>query len=150
MTTLSQVIKKFPTKLCLECNNKYIPTGPAAKFCIECATIKAKECKARSITEYRKRNGVKVGIGRGRANTSGVNDSQYTTGIRYFKRRRQEIKAERKCCERCKKNLLHAKSGQWVVHHKDYNRTHNTDDNFELLCKRCHQLEHDCTAHLPN
>jgi hypothetical protein len=33
---------------------------------------------------------------------------------------------------------------EWVVHHRDHDRSNNVDENFELLCKRCHQIEHEC------
>lgn len=36
------------------------------------------------------------------------------------------------------------------MHHKDHNRKNNREENFELLCKRCHQVEHECWKNLPN
>lgn len=33
---------------------------------------------------------------------------------------------------------------EWVGHHKDHDRTNNTIENLSLLCKRCHQIEHEC------
>lgn len=150
MTTLSQVIGKiFQPRVCEDCKSPYIPKGPAAKFCIICAPKHAKQVKAKSVYEYRKRIGVQVGVGKGGANTSGVDDGQYKTGIKYFQKRRGEIKLERRYCERCKKDLSTARSGQWAVHHRDRNRANNVDTNFELLCKKCHQMEHECTSNLP-
>ena len=37
-----------------------------------------------------------------------------------------------------------------AVHHKDHNRKNNVESNFELLCKRCHQVEHECWKNLTN
>ena len=36
--------------------------------------------------------------------------------------------------------------GQWTTHHRDHNHQNNPKDgqNWELLCKRCHQVEHKC------
>ena len=47
-------------------------------------------------------------------------------------------------CTRCQsgKNLL--------VHHKDEDRTNNDLSNLEVLCRRCHQMEHECWKNLPN
>jgi len=95
------------------------------------------------------RLGHRVGVGKGGANAVGKADDQYRNGICYFRRRRHEIRAERKNCERCGKNLTDAKAGEWAVHHRDRDRSNNADANLELLCKRCHQLEHNCQASLP-
>ncbi|WP_425512192.1 HNH endonuclease [Xanthomonas translucens] len=53
-------------------------------------------------------------------------------------------------CERCRKDLLGLPPAMRAVHHKDHNRKHNEERNFELLCKRCHQVEHECWRNLPN
>lgn len=31
-----------------------------------------------------------------------------------------------------------------LMHHKDHDRKHNVLSNLELVCKRCHQIEHEC------
>lgn len=69
-------------------------------------------------------------------------DNRTTTGIGYFIKRRKEILNERKNCNRCDKFLLGLTKYEWCVHHMDHDRTNNDETNFELLCKRCHQLEH--------
>ena len=53
-------------------------------------------------------------------------------------------------CERCDTDLLGATPAMRAVHHKDHNRKNNVEENFELLCKRCHQVEHECWKNLPN
>ena len=70
----------------------------------------------------------------------------YKNGIGDFIRFRREL--EEKYCNRCGKDLTNASRYQWVVHHKNHDRTCNTVDNFEVLCKRCHQLEHTCADNL--
>jgi len=48
------------------------------------------------------------------------------------------------CCERCGTTIDASKKGSWSGHHKDHNRLNNIKDNLEVLCKRCHQIEHEC------
>ena len=72
----------------------------------------------------------------------------YKTGIGKFFRYRKSLHNIEKHCHRCGKDLTNANRYEWVVHHKDHNRQHNTVDNFEILCKSCHQLEHKCGAAL--
>jgi len=62
--------------------------------------------------------------------------------IAYFHKVKPIIKAERRFCNRCNKDLINADRYNWVLHHIDHNRENNQLDNFELLCKKCHQDEH--------
>lgn len=152
-TILSQAIMKrtYPAKKCVDCGTEFTPKGPAAKFCLPCAERNRKLRDIEKSQRFRITQGVRVGAGKGGANTIFSNDSQFHSGISHFKKRRcRQIKTERRYCERCGEDLLDAGLGQWCVHHKDHDRTNNVDSNFELLCKRCHQLEHDCAANLPN
>ena len=59
-------------------------------------------------------------------------------GIQTYRRHRKNA------CERCEstKHLL--------VHHKDGDRYNNELANLETLCKRCHQLHHECWRNLPS
>jgi hypothetical protein len=50
---------------------------------------------------------------------------------------------EKTACERCGSNE------KLLVHHKDRDRYNNVKENLGCLCKRCHQLEHECGKHLP-
>jgi hypothetical protein len=74
----------------------------------------------------------------------------WSNGISFFEKKRREIRDTRRYCERCDKDLKDVGQYHWCVHHKDHDRTNNKLENFELLCKRCHQLEHDCESNLPN
>lgn len=90
------------------------------------------------------RTGHKVGVGKGGANRKGAEDEQFTSGIGYFHKSTHRIRRERRFCERCHKDLINVGRYFWCVHHRDRNRANNCDENFELLCKRCHQIEHNC------
>lgn len=78
----------------------------------------------------------------------GSANPKYKNGIGFFMRASRIYKDSQRYCERCGKDLKDAGKYLWCVHHRDHDRTHNTGDNFELLCKRCHQLEHSCTQQL--
>lgn len=139
-------MSKFSNRNCTSCNSEYTPTGPAARFCPSCAEAKRKEAACRGSQNHRIKYGLvqNPGVGKGGANKKGVEDGQYKTGIVYFMKNRRRIKDERRYCERCRLDLENATRYGWVIHHIDHNRANNVDSNFELLCKRCHQLEHDC------
>lgn len=47
---------------------------------------------------------------------------------------------EHPLCERCDRQ--HRTVAADVVHHKDRDTSHNTDDNLEALCDSCHREEH--------
>lgn len=51
-------------------------------------------------------------------------------------------------CARC--GEWHEKNSEFLIHHKDHDRTNNTRHNLELVCKRCHQVEHECWKNFPN
>lgn len=79
---------------------------------------------------------------------AGKDSPCYKTGIGSFIKLSRVIREFQHNCSRCGKDLSNATRYEWALHHKDHDRTHNTPDNFELLCKRCHQLEHDCISKL--
>lgn len=139
----------FTEKSCQQqgCDNKYTPKGPSSKFCSKCAELRRKESSRRNTNNYRLRNNMiqKPGVGSGNNQGIGSEHHSYTTGIGCdFQNRRRYIKDSIRYCERCSKDLINASRYFWCLHHIDHNRSNNSDDNFELLCKRCHQIEHDC------
>lgn len=139
---------KFNMKSCENpgCDSVFMPTGPAARFCQECAAEIRKARNRDNSQRFRIAHGLveKPGVGKGGNNRKGHEDSQYTTGIGGFMNIRRVIKEQRRYCNRCDKDLIDAGRYEWVVHHIDHDRTNNSEDNFELLCKRCHQVEHEC------
>ena len=69
----------------------------------------------------------------------------WKTGIYVFRRwAKEKLKQLSYCCERCGNKIDATARGTWAGHHKDHNRLNNTKDNLEVLCKRCHQIEHEC------
>ena len=139
-------------KKCVDCGQLYLPTGRAAKYCKICSQNRAKTSSRKRTQNYRILHGLiqKPYVGKGGNNASGETDSQYICGSVFFQKRRKEILAERKQCERCSKLLFPPQRYMWVVHHRDHDRSNNSEENFELLCKRCHQLEHNCFSHFPD
>jgi len=136
--------------LCTWCGQQFSGYRVGKPACNGCKPKAKREYDRLRVRAYRIRKGVvNVGVGKGGANTKCSSDSQFKTGIRYFKRRRGKLRTERRYCEVCGTDLRNARIGMWAVHHRDHNRKNNVDTNFQLLCKRCHQLEHNCQNNLP-
>lgn len=133
-------MKTFNNRLCEECTNLYIPTGPAARFCSSCSVIKKKESRER---ERIKRNS---GIGSGNSPTNrGTSHPNYKNGIGMYKKIRNLLLAKQgNVCARCETPIDSTKPHSFCGHHKDHDRTNNSQDNIEVICKRCHQIEHEC------
>ncbi len=138
----------FKPRKCGDCDNLFTPSGPAAKYCPDHAESRKREAACRNVQRYRIKHGLvqKPGVGKGGNNAKGEEDSQFKTGIMYFQRIRGVIRKERRYCEECGKDLINASRFEWAVHHIDHDRTNNHDSNFQLLCKRCHQIHHECHA----
>lgn len=135
---------KCITKHCVKCNTEYQPTGRAAKFCPDCAKVAKKEAQKRGRDNFNRKKGCKVGVGSGGLTGSGKENFAYKHGRCTFRRWAKERKESLGQCERCKVDLKDATHYQWVGHHRDHDPTNNVLENLELLCKRCHQLEHEC------
>lgn len=139
-------------KICIDCLELYPARGTNSKYCLKCLDIitKIKQCERQQ--RYRIKNGLikKSGVGSG-GNQLGSDNHRYKTGIySNFVSEGKKMKEEIGSCERCGKSLKDSTPSEWCCHHKDHDRTHNERSNYELLCKRCHQLEHNCESNLPN
>jgi hypothetical protein len=130
---------------CIVCGNEYTPTGPAHMYCVPCGVEKAKEAAHRGSQAYHKRRGALVGVGSGN-NQSGSKNHMWKGGVGAYSKLKTEVTA----CERCGKLRPETDGFVFCTHHKDENRYNNSLDNLEVLCKRCHQLEHNCISNLPN
>jgi 5-methylcytosine-specific restriction endonuclease McrA len=75
-------------------------------------------------------------------NQKGENNNNWKSGIGAYTRLAFEEYGKDRICERCgsKHNIL--------VHHRDRNRYNNKKGNLEVLCKSCHQKEHEAGKNL--
>lgn len=128
------------TKLC-ECGDTFESTGPAGKYCRSCKEI-AKEKqrqKNREAAEVRRRaKGCKIGRGA----PKGDKHPNYKHGYYVAQTQSREYREKVRYCERCGVDTFTLSRWHWVMHHKDHNHSNHSDDNLELLCKRCHAIEH--------
>jgi hypothetical protein len=119
-------------KKCGECDKKFQPTGSNCKRCPPCRRKHfLRNCKERWYRTY-----VKKGY-----NQSGPDNNSWKGGSSpaYYQRVASELPD---VCARCNAPPV-------LVHHKDGNRRNASIDNLERLCKRCHQIEHQCPDNLP-
>lgn len=133
-------------KQCVVCSTTYTPSGRCSKYCSStCRDIIYKEKQKQYYETYGKKKGWAVGVGSGGLTGHGERNANYKNGIGIFQSKlRNIIRSERRYCERCSKDLHKVNRWGWCVHHIDHDRTNNTFENLELLCKRCHQVEHEC------
>ena len=136
--------RNYPPKKC-PCGTEFIPTGPRSSKCNVCKDIANKATRERTYMRACIKHGINYGAGTGNFEHSKGTDSKcYSSGKGEYVRARKEMLEELKCCERCGKDLLNVHYTERVVHHRDHDRSNNARSNFELLCKRCHQIHHDC------
>jgi hypothetical protein len=136
-------------KNCVLCECHFLAKGPAGKYCPSCAECVAEQTRIKNAArshEYKvQRNMIRNPYsGSGSATGRGIENHMYKTGKYVIDSLRQEIKESKRYCERCSEDLIEATHYLWVVHHKDHNHNNQDSSNLELLCKRCHQIEHEC------
>lgn len=147
MTIPSEAKRKLKDKKCLRCEQMFSPTGSNTKYCELCRIEHRREEDTKYQYAYKMLKGQiqNPGVGKGGMIKGGKDHPSYINGIGSdFQNQRKRIKEERRYCQRCNKDLLEATRYQWCMHHIDHDRTNNVESNFELLCKRCHQIEHEC------
>lgn len=135
---------KFKEKACSVCGGTYLPTGRCSKYCPACAPAAHKAVAKAAVHAWAVAKGVFKGTGSGSATGLGPANRMYRHGVNTFRRWARERKELLGACERCGVSLVDASKSHWAGHHKDHDRTNNTIDNLEVLCKRCHQIEHEC------
>ena len=136
------------TFCCRICGVVELKTGRNQKVCLseDCQ----REVSRLRTQEYRRRKAKKEGrldrvnIGRGGGQPSGKDSKHFKTGIAHFHKLAPVIRKARRYFNRGNKDLLEVGKDEGCVHHIDHDRTNNEVSNFELLCKRCHQIEHNC------
>ena|SRR5690554_5791911 len=128
-------------KACKACSDVFQPTGNAAKFCTPCAEFRtAWMVRKHSMTRHEKA-GRKVGTGSGGHNETGCHDQKYRQWFLMDVWRKQD--------GRCGDCDIELSPDLMLLHHIDHDRTNNELYNFAGVCKRCHQLEHECWMNLP-
>lgn len=139
---------KTRLKNCLRCGVEFTPTGPCHKRCEYCSAIVRTENAAKAMLKYRQRKGCKVGVGSGGAQGLGEEHHTYKNGVGFYRRLARENYEPK--CNHCGCDIDFSQHYQWCVHHKDHNRQNNKVENLEILCKRCHQIEHECWNNFPH
>lgn len=146
-------MKQFKPKPCKICEQTFTPLAPAALYCPSCKPIAQeaeKEATRKASYALWVRKAIEagrehtVGVGQGGSNLKGADHKQYVSGTGFFAKMRKQLKKERRFCEECSKDLENVSNFGWCLHHIDHDRTNNVLENYKLLCKRCHQLEHKC------
>jgi hypothetical protein len=135
-------MNKFKQKHCTECNTIYQPTGACSKYCVTCKPIFTKLIAKAAVKNWAIKTGYYKGVGSG--SKLGPDASNFIHGRSVFRRWAKERKELIGICEQCGKDIKHATHYEWVGHHKDHNSKNNVIENLMLLCKQCHQIEHQC------
>ena len=139
----------FKIKKCKVCGKEYLPTGPCSYYCSECSVEQHKKRQCEGQFRYREKLGKPTHVGKGGSNKKFTDHPQYISGICNFQRLRKELYAEIKECQICGRDLTSLGTYEKCVHHLDHDRTHNVKENLIVICKRCHQLHHNCEQALP-
>lgn len=136
--------QKLKERECEYCKVYYKPTGPAQRACDSCRghlQSVTTQCY-HDIARYNKW-GTYENIGQGNSQGRGKLHHSYKNGIGLFQKLRGIIRSDRRYCEECGRDLKYVGRHQWCVHHVDFDRYNNEEDNFKLLCKSCHNKVHN-------
>jgi hypothetical protein len=133
-------MRTYKPKHCTTCGTEYLPTGQCSKYCLTCREIAYQAQQVTGQERYRRRQGMEIGRGA----RPGEKNPMYSHGRFVFLRWAKERKLSIGLCEHCNKDIRNATHYEWVGHHKDHNQSNNVIENLVLLCKRCHQVEHQC------
>jgi 5-methylcytosine-specific restriction endonuclease McrA len=137
-------MRRLKNKDCSECGAEYTPTGSCSKYCPTCRPVVTDRIRNEGINLWQYAKGILNGTGSGSATGKGAENHMYTHGRSTFARWARERKETVGLCEDCGKDIKDATHYMWVGHHKDHDRSNNTMENLVILCKRCHQIEHEC------
>jgi hypothetical protein len=127
----------FKIKMCAICGVEFQPRSGAAKVCDGCRPEwQRRHYHELHVARYKQKGTYKWEMPKGKDSPS------YKNGFGIF----QKIAFDNlpNECSRCGSTV------NLCVHHKDRNRKHNEVCNLEIVCKSCHQKEHDAAAHLFN
>lgn len=135
-------MRTLKQKHCTECATLYQPTGSCSKYCPACRPLMTRKIADAGIKAWNIRTGRFTGEGSG--GKLGTENQNYRHGRTTFLRWAREKKDLVGLCESCGKDIKHASQYEWAGHHKDHNPKNNVIENLMLLCKQCHQIEHQC------
>lgn len=123
-------------KKCKACPTVFIPTGNSQPWCADCADFRYQyKMHLQSLLRTTKRGG-RAGVGSGGTNEGSCHSQKYREWFLMDVWRRQDGQ-----CVDCWDDLT---PEEMLMHHIDHNREHNVLSNFAGVCKRCHQIEHEC------
>ncbi len=125
---------------CIDCGKEIIKTGRNHKRCKDCAHKKA-------LQVYKTWHKLSIPKGNGSGSATGFekDNPYYRHGRCVFRRwAKEKLIQLNYSCERCGGIINLAHRGSWAGHHKDHNPTNNIKENLEVLCRRCHAIEHEC------
>lgn len=125
---------------CISCNKPFTKTGKNHKRCTSC-NLEHKLNYSRIYYETHKTPGL------GSGSTTGIAEQNhmFKHGRCVFRRwAKERLKQLDYCCEKCGTTIDVSARGNWAGHHIDHNSHNNTIDNLVVLCKKCHQVEHEC------
>lgn len=137
-------MKKLKLKSCSVCGNEYQPTGSCSKYCSTCRPVITKQISIAAINRWHYKKGILNGKGSGSSTGNGKANHMYKHGLAIFQKYAKEMKETVGLCEECGKDIKNSSRYGWVGHHKDHNRQNNDISNLKLMCKSCHQIEHEC------
>lgn len=138
----SNTLKQFKPKPCKHCKIVFTPQAPCNLFCSDCQKLKPEWERQRCL---RKR--FRTGVGKGGGQRTGKDSPFWTKGLGWYPKEGKRLKALHPFCERCQKDLRNVRPVEWCTHHRDHNRLNNVTENLEILCKQCHQQEHEAGKH---
>ena len=137
-------MRKLKKRNCNVCGQLYLPTGSCSKYCPVCRPIETERIAREGIKRWGYAKGYLNGKGSGSATGKGKDNHMYKYGLIQFKRWAKERKLTVGICEICGKDIKQATRYHWVGHHIDHNRQNNDISNLLVICKQCHQKEHEC------
>lgn len=123
-------------KTCLICNSTFSLEYPCQKTC-------SKECSKKLEANRKKAKGKGGKPGNRLPKAKHTDSLSYKTGEGSYRRHYFDNNLNR-VCESCKVTIDFTKNNSWVIHHKDHNHSNHDLSNLQLLCKRCHQIDHKC------
>ena len=127
-------------KVC-DCGETFYSTGPAGRYCPTCKELADERIRQNNRERQEKRRR-EAGCKIGRGAPKGDQHPNYKHGYYVAQTQSREYRESVRYCERCGIDTFNLSRWHWVMHHKDHDHSNHNTDNLELLCKRCHAIEH--------